>query len=182
VAQVPRARATAFTIAEGLEPTGHEAAVGGLHRAHRHEVDAGADGIDEASQRHGLHARAAIGVGEEREEDGGEVRLGASTLAPSGRALATSAVNVETWLPMVTRSGVVATRLANCRRARSISSSYPAASARPVRHVSMTSSSASTARRGGSPMLAVLTWTLTRLEFLLRVSQTQHATSSRDAR
>ena len=58
---------------QALEPAGNQAAVGRLHRAHRHEVNAGADGIDEAGQRHGLHVHSAIGVGEQREEYGGVI-------------------------------------------------------------------------------------------------------------
>jgi len=56
---------------------------------------------------------------------------------------------------MATRSGVGLTGPANPRRARSITSSCPDASARPVRYVSIASLSASMPLRGGNPMLAV---------------------------
>jgi hypothetical protein len=52
---------------EGIEPTGNQTPVRGLHGAHRDQIQAGSYGLDEPLQRHGLHAHAAIGVRQERE-------------------------------------------------------------------------------------------------------------------
>ena len=60
---------------ELIEAAGKEAAIRGLHRAYRDEIHAGPDRFDEAVERNGLHAHAAIGVGQEGEQDGGEVLL-----------------------------------------------------------------------------------------------------------
>ena len=62
--------------AKSIEPAGNEAPVCRLHRAHGHEMHARADRLDETAQRHRLHAQAAIRVGEEGKEHGGEILLG----------------------------------------------------------------------------------------------------------
>ena len=82
-----------------------------------------------------------------------------STRAPSGSAAAMSAPNVDTWLPMATRAGVRADEPGEplARARRSARRRRPLRRG-PVRQVSMRRLRARrAARRGGSPMLAVLT-------------------------
>ena len=95
---------------------------GDLRRARAQaRVGAGVDRLGQPVDRHDLHGDAALGLGEEREQQRDELRLGARARASrrgSRRRPARSAR--DTVAPTATRSTSAPTSVANCARARPV--------------------------------------------------------------